>query len=256
MNSKDLVAAKTLLAVAKKLHAEMAVEPRLLMRWMAKNLKNFADPAEMAEAAAAEFNLFEGDEIPENLFELATEVAESSSNGTQTPLRFSSALLRKMLAAYDDGEVNNLANLFKNLDKRGDRLRGLENAKVIVREYYSGEEAKIWNDVLNKLIKNEKANPKPMGISDNKDKAAKLVSLARALYAEQWSQDVDPKWRAPEGFFKKSAVAIAQGLKKNSKDLKQAMSRLNFYINRAGSNLSDGDKKRLEDAKSKLRGLY
>jgi hypothetical protein len=34
------------------------------------------------------------------------------------------------------------------------------------------------------------------------------------------------------------------------------MSRLNFYINRAGSNLSKKDKARLEEAKKLLQKLY
>ena len=67
---------------------------------------------------------------------------------------------------------------------------------------------------------------------------------------------VDTKWNAPEGFFDKSAEKIASGLKKASKDLKQAMSRLSFYINRGGKNINAADKKRLEAAKDKLRGLY
>jgi len=73
---------------------------------------------------------------------------------------------------------------------------------------------------------------------------------------KKWSQDVDMKWDAPEGFFKQSAEKIAAGLKKASDDLKQATSRLTFYINRAGKNLSAEDKKRLEAAKEKLKALY
>lgn len=83
-----------------------------------------------------------------------------------------------------------------------------------------------------------------------------LLSIARQLLAEQWSKNVETEWHAPEGFFKRSADQIASGLKANSDDLKQAMSRLNFYINRAGSNLSSSDKARLESAKDKLRKLY
>lgn len=79
--------------------------------------------------------------------------------------------------------------------------------------------------------------------------------LAR-LYEKKWSQDVDMKWDAPEGFFNKSAIEIAKGLKKDSKDLKQAMSRLTFYINRAGKNLSKDDKGRLENAKIELKKIY
>lgn len=72
----------------------------------------------------------------------------------------------------------------------------------------------------------------------------------------EWVADVETKWHPSAGFFKKSSSAIARGLKQKSKDLKQAMSRLNFYINRAGSNLSAEDKARLDGAKTALRKLY
>lgn len=73
---------------------------------------------------------------------------------------------------------------------------------------------------------------------------------------EKWSGDVKTKWHPKEGFFDRSATEIASGLKSASDDLKQAMSRLNFYINRAGDNLSSEDKSRLELAKDKLSALY
>jgi hypothetical protein len=71
---------------------------------------------------------------------------------------------------------------------------------------------------------------------------------------KKWSADVKTKWSPPRGFFSQSASQIASGLKAASKDTAQAMSRLNFYINRAGANLSEKDKKRLESAKKKLMG--
>lgn len=71
-----------------------------------------------------------------------------------------------------------------------------------------------------------------------------------------WSGSVKTKWHPGEGFFKKSASAIASGLKKASKDLKQAMGRLNFYVNRAGRNLSADDKARLGQAKVLLRKAF
>lgn len=83
-----------------------------------------------------------------------------------------------------------------------------------------------------------------------------LIRELLNLNESKWSGDVKEKWHPPEGFFTKSASAIALGLKDASKDLKQAMSRLNFYINRAGSNLSDEDHKRLELAKTKLHKMY
>lgn len=72
------------------------------------------------------------------------------------------------------------------------------------------------------------------------------------IYLEKiWSGDVKTKWKPKEGFFKQSAEKIAAGLKAKGAD--KAMSRINFYINRAGKNLSAADKKRLENAKEKLK---
>lgn len=83
-----------------------------------------------------------------------------------------------------------------------------------------------------------------------------LIKELLELTEKQWIGAVKEKWHPPEGFFEKSATSIATGLKGASKDLKQAMSRLNFYINRAGSNLSGEDSDRLELAKEKLHNLY
>jgi hypothetical protein len=68
----------------------------------------------------------------------------------------------------------------------------------------------------------------------------------------------------PEGIFTWPSKKIAQGLKdavlastrtKGTK-FQSAMSMLNYYINRAGKNLSVEDKKRLEHAKIELRKLF
>lgn len=85
---------------------------------------------------------------------------------------------------------------------------------------------------------------------------ASTDAASRILQAEKWSSDVKTEWHPPEGFFEGSAEKIAKGLKRESTGLQQAMSRLNFYINRAGSNLSAEDKSRLEHAKDVLHDLY
>ena len=85
---------------------------------------------------------------------------------------------------------------------------------------------------------------------------ATRVLAALEITAKDWSEDVKTKWHPPEGFFTKSAESIAKGLRSASKDLKQAMSRLSFYENRAGSNLGAEEKSKLEDAKEKLHSLY
>jgi len=71
-----------------------------------------------------------------------------------------------------------------------------------------------------------------------------------------WSEDVKTKWHPPEGFFDEPADKIAGGLKQASEGLAQASDRLNFYINRIGSNLSDEAKTRLDKAKELLHELY
>lgn len=91
--------------------------------------------------------------------------------------------------------------------------------------------------------------------------------------ANKWSQQVtDGETTAaeflPKGLFDKSAEEIAQGIKKaveeryeeegleSSGEYRSAMSMLDFYINRAGKNLSEQDRKRLEHAKSQLQKLF
>lgn len=77
-----------------------------------------------------------------------------------------------------------------------------------------------------------------------------LLNLHEA--AKHWTAAVHEKWTPPEGFFTKSGAAIAKGLLAASKDEAQAMARLNFYINRAGKNLSAEEKARFEAAKARL----
>lgn len=69
-----------------------------------------------------------------------------------------------------------------------------------------------------------------------------------------WSEHVKTKWHPEPGFFEQSAEAIAEGLKDNSDSLRQAMDRLDFYINRAGDKLEDPEK--FERAKVILHNLY
>lgn len=87
-----------------------------------------------------------------------------------------------------------------------------------------------------------------------------IIKLAKEfrniLDEEKWSADVETKWNPPKDFFKQSASNIASGLMSASgNNLKTASSRLNFYINRAGKNLSSEDRKRLEAAKKKLSSM-
>lgn len=72
----------------------------------------------------------------------------------------------------------------------------------------------------------------------------------------EWVAAVNTKWTPPAGLFTRSASTIASTLHAKSSDLKQAMGRLNFYINRAGKNLSAEDKGRFENAKTLLRKKF
>ena len=68
----------------------------------------------------------------------------------------------------------------------------------------------------------------------------------------------------PQGLFTRPSKQIAEGLKnavlestrtKGTK-FQSAMSMLNFFINRAGKNLKEEDRKRLEQAKIELRKVF
>jgi hypothetical protein len=70
-----------------------------------------------------------------------------------------------------------------------------------------------------------------------------------AARRKKWSGSVVTHSNLPEGLFTKSATTIANTLERRSHSCAQAISRLNFYINRAGSNLSAKDRTRLDAAK-------
>lgn len=83
-----------------------------------------------------------------------------------------------------------------------------------------------------------------------------IDQIKECLAEAKWSAEVQTKWTPPEGLFKKSADAIAKHLKSASDSHRQAASRLSFYINRAGKNLSAEEKARLKGAEAKLKALY
>jgi len=84
----------------------------------------------------------------------------------------------------------------------------------------------------------------------------------------KWSQQVTEHSNAldlEQGVFKqRSAKRIAESLKQSaerserrkSSPYRSAMSMLTFYINRAGEQLSQAQRGRLESAKRELRALY
>lgn len=86
--------------------------------------------------------------------------------------------------------------------------------------------------------------------------------------SQKWSQEVTEHSHAltlePGLFTLKDPKAIARVLKqaaeasihRKASAFRSAMSMLNFYINRAGKNLSDDQRQTLEKAKNELRKLY
>ncbi|NVD45001.1 DUF3175 domain-containing protein [Qipengyuania atrilutea] len=85
---------------------------------------------------------------------------------------------------------------------------------------------------------------------------------------DKWSRDVtensDSLDLEEEVFTKDDPHEIARSLKRSAEKssrrkgspLQSAMSMLTFYINRAGDNLSDDERDKLEQAKDELRALF
>ncbi len=84
-------------------------------------------------------------------------------------------------------------------------------------------------------------------------------SMTRKTTTKKWSAKVDTVSTHPdEGLFNKSASAIAKALaskKVSPKGPASGMRMLNFYINRAGKNLSQERHAELEKAKDKLSAI-
>ena len=80
----------------------------------------------------------------------------------------------------------------------------------------------------------------------------KFIKLAvQILFAKKWSNNIKVKKHTKDDIFAEgSAHEIAEYLYNTGKS--KAMSRLNFYINRAGKNLSDHRKRTLNNAKNIL----
>ena len=101
-----------------------------------------------------------------------------------------------------------------------------------------------------------------------KDRKKRSGSPRRTSRARRWSQRVTETSNAlaleHRVFAQRSPRKIALSLKRSAErsrrrkagPFQSAMSMLNFYINRAGRNLSATKKARLEKAKGELRDLY
>lgn len=94
------------------------------------------------------------------------------------------------------------------------------------------------------------------------------MAASRTAKTKQWSRRVTEESHALDlesGVFSKNDPrAIARSLKRSAEKSTQrksdpyrsAMSMLTFYMNRAGKNLSQEDRRKLEAAKDALRNLY
>lgn len=67
-----------------------------------------------------------------------------------------------------------------------------------------------------------------------------MKNLINYIQEKNWTDDVDTHWHPKEGLFTgDDPQKIADYLMRHSKDEKQAMSRLIFYMNRAGDKLTN-----------------
>lgn len=63
-------------------------------------------------------------------------------------------------------------------------------------------------------------------------------------------------WKSPKKIARSLKRSADESINRKGTSHQSAMSMLNFYINRAGSNLSDERKKVLNQAKNELRTMY
>ena len=74
---------------------------------------------------------------------------------------------------------------------------------------------------------------------------------------ELWVKGVETKWTPSPGLFAYgTAEEIAEEIFNESPDYKTGMSRLNFYINRAGTKLSGERRRTIEEAKDLLASYH
>ena len=77
-------------------------------------------------------------------------------------------------------------------------------------------------------------------MGENKITESQLVRrISKKLHEADTIPEITPDVKIPEGLFTKKASAIVAGLKKLKDGAKEALTRITFYINRAGKNLSN-----------------
>jgi len=86
----------------------------------------------------------------------------------------------------------------------------------------------------------------------NKNWSKKVTKTSFALDLEEGVFT----WNDPKKIAQSLKNSAEESLRRRGTPFQSAMSMLNFYINRAGRNLSPGRKKILEAAKGELRKLF
>jgi len=150
----------------------------------------------------------------------------------------------------DDVDDYTLLLIIEKLVEEGvfddDDGQTFDEEEIDEHEYDASDEEDVKDDFIDEKILNL--------IDDLKDNAGfETTNVDEKLWSAKVTKEA--KWSPPKGLFAKgSASEIATTLKNASSSLKQAMSRLNFFINRA-----DPKEVRLSvlnSAKAKLRALY
>jgi len=91
-------------------------------------------------------------------------------------------------------------------------------------------------------------------IVDYEERTRRLASKQRRV-GKRWTSKVTKasRYHPPAGLFTKDAETIARRITRDSSTIKQAIARVTFYENRAGSNLTAARRRVLEQAKDLIR---
>jgi len=159
--------------------------------------------------------------------------------------------VQKKLKKYKVNDPSKVPNKFKKkffteLDK------GWES-KEEKKKKKKAEDKDSWVKDVQEEVKEKQKGEKPSKPVVKIEKEALLEG-----HAKDWKSALERivtavrdiiSYKPPKGLFKEPGTQIAKQLLADAKSPAQAMQRLNFYINRAGSNLSEKDQKHLEAAK-------
>ena len=91
--------------------------------------------------------------------------------------------------------------------------------------------------------------------SERDDKKKWSARVTRESHALQLEEGVFT-WKDPRRIAQSLQRSAEASTQRKATPFQSAMSMLNFYINRAGSNLDSSQRKILEEAKQELRRLY